>query len=253
MYKPIDYEIFHIHTWRCKHAGAEEDFRYVESAIKLGAKRIVFTDHCPFPENPFGERMDMEQLPEYVDSIKKLKTEYQKQIEIFLGLEVEYLPSFNSYYKELHDSKDFDLLMIGQHFYENPDGSWSFLNEDKSKEFLGLADAMVQGAKTGLFDVIAHPDRMFRRCKEWNAEMMNASYAVIYAASENHLYLEQNFSSMRRKKQYWDPFWVRAGADVVTRIEGYDAHSVEEMEEQWEKKYQWLSQDELNKLLLGSF
>ena len=70
MYKPLEndfQEIFHIHTWRCKHASMEEDYCYVESAMKLGATRIVFTDHSPFPDNPFTNRMDMEQLPEYIE------------------------------------------------------------------------------------------------------------------------------------------------------------------------------------------
>jgi len=73
MYKPTDREIFHVHTKRCKHASDEEDYLYVESAIRLNADRIVFTDHVPFPGNPFGFRMDMEELPGYISSMKALK------------------------------------------------------------------------------------------------------------------------------------------------------------------------------------
>lgn len=251
MYKPIENEIFHVHTKRCKHAGEEEDYQYVETAIKLGAERIVFMDHCPFPGNPFGERMDIEQLPEYIESMKALKKEYASGIEILFGLETEYLPSFQSFYKELHDSKEFDLLMIGQHFYENPDGSFSFHNKDKSEEYVGLSAAMVQGAESGLFDAIAHPDRMFRRCKEWNRGMMKASYDVGYAAAENGVLLEKNYSSMERKRQYWEPFWVRACSCLAQLTEGYDAHSVAEMEERFKRKHSLLTQEELNRLLGG--
>ena len=53
MYQPIENEIFHVHTWRCGHAGEEQDYEYVEKAIALGVKRIVFTDHCPFPGDFF--------------------------------------------------------------------------------------------------------------------------------------------------------------------------------------------------------
>ena len=66
MYQPIENEIFHVHTWRCGHAGEEQDYEYVEKAIELGASRIVFTDHCPYPGNVFLYRMDMEQLDDYV-------------------------------------------------------------------------------------------------------------------------------------------------------------------------------------------
>ena len=57
-------EIFHVHTFRCGHAGNDQDVEYVKKAVALGAKRIVFTDHCPFPGNPFKSRMEIEQLPE---------------------------------------------------------------------------------------------------------------------------------------------------------------------------------------------
>ena len=62
-------ELFHIHTHRCKHASSEADVEYVEKAIELGARKIVFTDHAPFPDNPFGNRMDIEELPEYIDCL----------------------------------------------------------------------------------------------------------------------------------------------------------------------------------------
>ena len=203
MYQPIENEIFHIHTWRCKHASMDEDYRYIESAIKLGANRIVFTDHCPFPGNPFGLRMDIGQF----------------------------------------------LLMLGQHFYEKEDGDWSFHDSDKSEEYIGLCKALIQGAETGMFDVIAHPDRSFRNCKEWNSGLMHASYDVAMAAAKNGVILEKNLASMNRTRQYWPPFWVRTGDAAI--MEGYDAYSVAEMEEMWKRKHTFITQDEINKLLGG--
>ena len=43
-YRPIENEIFHVHTWRCKHAGEEREWEYIERAIELGAERIVFSN-----------------------------------------------------------------------------------------------------------------------------------------------------------------------------------------------------------------
>ncbi|MBQ2577396.1 MAG: PHP domain-containing protein [Lachnospiraceae bacterium] len=42
-------EIFHVHTFRCGHAAEVEDEAYVKKAIELGADKITFTDHAPFP------------------------------------------------------------------------------------------------------------------------------------------------------------------------------------------------------------
>lgn len=247
-YKPIGNEIFHVHTWRCKHASDEADYCYVDKAIELGVSRIVFTDHTPFPGNPFHNRMDIEQLPEYISSMEQLKRDYASEIEILFGLEVEYLPMYHEFIKELHDSGDFDLLILGQHIYENEDGTWSFENLDKSDEFKGICEAMVQGIETGFFQVAAHPDRMFCRCKEWNQEMMRASYAISNAVLKHSgMLLEQNYSSMERKRQYWQPFWDRAS--LAPTIKGYDAHSVEELETRWKKHNTPLAQADIMKLL----
>ena len=227
MYQPTDNEIFHVHTKRCKHASEDEDYRYVEAAINLQADRIVFTDHAPFPGNPFRNRMEMEELVGYVESMKVLRREYAGKIEVKFGLEIEYLPSFRAYYRELYDSNEFDLLMLSQHFYENADGSYSFQNADKSEEFKGLSAATVQGIETSLFDVVAHPDRIFRRCKCWNADMALASNEIIRAATEYGMLLERNHTSRQRKNQFWPEFWARV--KIKQALEGYDAHSVEEM------------------------
>lgn len=228
--------IFHVHTFRCKHAGDEEDKLYVEKAIELGASEIVFTDHSPFPGNLFGNRMDIEQLPEYIDTIKVLKQMYVSDIDVKVGLEIEYLPKFQEYYKELYLSGQLDVMMLGQHFYENADGSYSFLNSDKRREFVGLGEALVQGMQTGYFSVVAHPDRCFRRCKEWTEEMETVSNHIISVAQKHGVILERNYSSMKRKKQYWNQFWERAAE--IMQVEGYDAHSVAEMEETWKQIHQ---------------
>lgn len=249
MYQPIENEIFHVHTWRCGHAGEEQDYEYVEKAIELGASRIVFTDHCPYPGNVFLYRMDMELLEDYISSMKQLKREYGKKIEVLAGLEAEYLPSYEKYYKELKATGDFDLLLLGQHMYEHVDGSFDFSKEDELTEYKGLCKAMIQGAATGLFDVIAHPDRAFRGCREWLGGMVHASYDVIAAASKYDLYLEKNYSSMKNPYQYWESFWVRAaGAKILF---GYDAHSVAGMEDFWRNAHMQISQEEINRLLSG--
>ena len=89
--------------------------------------------------------MDIEELPEYIDSLAELKNTYKKKIEVRCGLEIEYLPSFRDYYLNLKKMDGIDLLMIGQHFFEHYEGNYSFSDEDKTNEFIGLCESMVQG------------------------------------------------------------------------------------------------------------
>lgn len=227
MYQPLKNEIFHVHTWRCKHASDHKDYEYIEKAIDMDASRIVFTDHCPFPGNPFRGRMDMEQLGEYISSLSQLKKEYGSKIDIKIGLETEYLPSFHDYYLELVKIEEIDLLALGQHMFEHEDGRWSFEDDDKSKEYIGLCNAIINGIKTGFFDVVVHPDRSFRRCNEWTLDMERMAIKVIKEAKEHNIWLEQNYSSMCRKRNYWEQFWNQKA--INNSIYGYDAHAIEEI------------------------
>lgn len=97
-----------------------------------------------------------------------------------------------------------------------------------------------------MFDVVAHPDRIFRRCRFWNSETIGASYDIINAAAEQGVYLEKNYTSQRRKNQYWDAFWVRAAGKPI--LNGFDAHSVEEMEKIRLRTSVMLTQEEINSL-----
>ena len=56
---------FHIHTSRCGHASADPVESYVQTALQLGLQSITFTDHAPFPNNPFRGRMQMNELDAY--------------------------------------------------------------------------------------------------------------------------------------------------------------------------------------------
>lgn len=170
-------ELFHVHTYRCKHAGSELDEDYIKKAIELGAKAIAFTDHGPFPGNIFGNRMGIEELPEYINTLNTLKEKYKKQIKVWVGLEIEYFYSFDhmddgeSYYKQLKSMEGLDFLMLGQHMYEVSPGYYSFSlekEEIKRLEAPGMGQSIIAGIATGYFDVVAHPDRTFRRRKVWD-------------------------------------------------------------------------------------
>ena len=94
-------EVFHIHTYRCHHAGTEKEEEYIQNAIWLGAKSIAFSDHAPFPGDPFRFRMRISELSDYEVTLWNLKKKYEGKIDVRIGLEVEYLPGFRTYYEEL--------------------------------------------------------------------------------------------------------------------------------------------------------
>lgn len=223
--------IFHVHSWRCGHAENISDKAYVEKAVEMGAGEIVFTDHAPFPGNPFYNRMHMEKLPEYISTLSELKNKFKESIIIKIGLEIEYLPSFENYYHTLLDMPELDLLLLGQHFFEVSPGSFCFNNDRKSdKEYRlnGIMEAQIKGIESGFFKVIAHPDRCFRDMNFWNPKMEQLSKKFVKAADKHHIILEKNLSSMKKEKEYWSEFWNLVPTSIGV-INGCDAHFLSEL------------------------
>lgn len=222
MYIPVDNEIFHVHTYRCGHAAMDSDEDYVLKAIEHRAERIVFTDHAPFPKDPFGSRMRMSEYAEYLDSIHSLRDKYRDSIQVLCGVEVEFFPQYLDYYRELRET--LDVMVLGQHMYMHEDGTYNFMDKDRSKEYKGISDAMIAGMKTGLFDVLAHPDRMHMRHPEIDEDIRSAIRNVANTALEYDVLLEKNYGSMYKEHNYSQGFWEIAGD--VKYIHGYDAHGI---------------------------
>lgn len=80
--------------------------------------------------------MNYSQLDEYISSLKFLKDKYDGRIEVHIGLEIEYLPSYWSYYEELRANKDIEIMMLGQHHYEVSKGIYSYMLDEKQQNTL---------------------------------------------------------------------------------------------------------------------
>ena len=232
---------FHVHTYRCGHAENIPDEAYIKKAIELGADDIWFTDHAPFPDNPFGARMQYSQLEEYIQTLHALKKKYN-EINIHIGLETEYFSFYDKmgYYQQLRSIPELEMLLLGQHMAEISDNPpvYSFSLDTEQlcrKEYQLLGNAIIQGMKTGYFDAAAHPDRIFRRCTGWNDEMNKLSSEIINAAVLMHIPLEMNLASFENSRYYRREFWQLV-PDSAERIVGLDAHSLYELESRYTRQ-----------------
>lgn len=79
---------YHTHCIFCDGHGSLED--YVKEAIKIGFKSLGFSSHAPLP---FSNDCNMkkEDLINYINEITVLKEKYKNQIDIYCGLEVDYI------------------------------------------------------------------------------------------------------------------------------------------------------------------
>jgi len=100
----------HTHTQFCYHGNPAKLEQYIERAIELGFQRYSVTEHSPIPlkwikdEALFAEiAMPEEELSHYFEYAQAVKNKYSEQIEIAIGLELDYLHDRTDYTAHLLD------------------------------------------------------------------------------------------------------------------------------------------------------
>lgn len=227
---------YHTHSEYCGHAeGCLEN--YIKKACSLGLTALGFSEHAPFPGNPFGMRMDFNSLPDYVDELIFLRQKYSNQIQLHIGLEIEYLDAFATYYPLLFSEYGIEYLIMGQHFFMGPDKKCYNLydNSFPSSHLITHAENMVKGMETGYFKYIAHPDLMFIRDYGMDAFCKKAISTLVNGCEKGHFMLELNANGFRRGKQDYsdglrfpypvDVFWQEVAKTDIPVIIGSDSHS----------------------------
>lgn len=83
---------FHSHCHYCD--GKEKPETFIKAALAAGFTAYGFSSHTPLAfDSPWS--MQASALVDYCSEIDALKSKYQGQIEIYRGLELDYLPKFN--------------------------------------------------------------------------------------------------------------------------------------------------------------
>lgn len=224
-------ENYHTHTWRCQHADGTER-EYIEAAIESGIQVLGFADHvpCPFKDGYVsGIRMTMEQAPGYVETLRKLGEEYKSQIEIQVGFEIEYIPAF--YEEQMKMMKDLgcDYAIMGQHFIA-PENHSPYAGAARKEDSVlkAYVDKVLEGAATGSFKYIAHPDLIhFTGPDEiYEAEMRRLCEGV----KKLNVPLEINVLGLYTHRHYpTEKFWKIVSEVGNQVIIGLDAHHVDEV------------------------
>lgn len=156
---------WHTHTSRCGHAVGEDE-EYVLAAIQAGIKTLGFSDHAAYPDPSPHSRMCIEQVPDYISSVRALQEKYKDQIQIHLGMEVEYFPDqweTLTWYR-----KNLDYCILGQHdlSYQGK----SIYKVSEREELMTYVEELEGACRHGLCDYICHPDVVL-----WNYPCLDGS------------------------------------------------------------------------------
>lgn len=85
----MSYSNFHTHCSYCDGFGHPEE--YVRQAIQYGFTAIGFSSHAPLPDS-YSWTLNNAELQEYCHTIRCLSAKYSKDIQVYLGLEKDYIP-----------------------------------------------------------------------------------------------------------------------------------------------------------------
>ena len=193
---------YHSHTYRCGHS--EESYLdedYVIDYIKMGFKKIAFTDHVPEKreiDKRSNMRMQYSEKEAYYKSIQELKEKYADKIEIQSGFEVEYVPDNIDNLLEL--KAETDKIVLGQHFVyddNNKDIRIIWSKQSLEDKYLNrYAEYIEEAMSIKLPDIVAHPDLFMVAVDNFGEREEQISHKICAAAEKYNIPLEINLNGI---------------------------------------------------------
>jgi len=217
----------HNHTYLCNHAkGSMREF--VLEAISKNIDIFGFSDHAPM-EFDKKYRMSKEQSIEYEKEVLKLKSEFENQIEILLGYEVDFLDGYIE--KSILDSK-VDYLIGSVHFinkwgFDNPEFIGGYKNRDIDTIWIEYFSLIEELAKSRAFDIVGHLDliKVFKFMPK--RDIKSIAKEALLQIKKSNMALEINSAGFRKeiKEQYPSKELLEVAFELDIPITfGSDAH-----------------------------
>lgn len=216
---------YHSHCNFCDGRSYPEDF--VKFAIRYGFRAYGFSSHSPLPFET-SWNMSKEDMDEYLSEIARLKKKYAEQLEIYVGLEIDYLDlSYNAsipYFREL----PLDYRIGSVHFLPVSyplieanmmciDGSFSDFSQGVDRYYGGNIRRLVEHyyhsscdmVETGDIDIVGHLDKIYMNSQRYTGFSLEADWyrdtfcAYLDLIAEKGLIVEVNTKNYTRKQELY--------------------------------------------------
>ena len=232
----------HNHTILCNHAiGTVEE--YIKKAIELEIDVYGFTDHAPMDFDP-KYRMAIEHKEFYESTILHFKKKYEKDINILLGYEVDFMQNIPMLDEVLNAKVDYLIGSI--HFLESKKDTdsnepWGFDNPEfigkyKKKNiddiWIDYFEAVRLLAKCGKFDIVGHLDliKVFKFLP--NKDIKSIAYDAMKQIKQSNMVIEINSAGLRKpiEQPYPSKELLELAFDLDIPITfSSDAHNVDQI------------------------
>jgi histidinol-phosphatase (PHP family) len=189
----------HNHTHFCNHANGSMR-EYVVKAIELGIDVFGFSEHAPM-EFDKHYRLPFEKINLYENEVKLLKKEFEQNIDIVLGYEVDFMQHVPMLETILNAKVDY--LIGSVHFldgwgFDNPEFIGAYENSNIDKIWQDYFDTIEAMAKSNLFDIVGHLDliKIFKFMP--NKEIKLIAQNAIKAIKKSNMVVEINPAGFRK-------------------------------------------------------
>lgn len=210
-----------FHTHSAFDDGNEVLEKYVEEALHQNVSILGFSPHNPLPF-PVDWVVKKEDFKEYCKTVLTLREKFKDKIRILLGLEMDFLPSINSFYREGIDLSALDFLIGSVHFvnffHENKGWAIDESEEDFEKGLDEIYKGNIQKVVEDYYkliremlrtenpDIVAHLDlikmnnkgeKYFSEEENWYKETVLDTLKTV---AKSHSILEVNTGGIARGK-----------------------------------------------------
>ncbi len=252
---------YHTHTHHCD--GNGEPCDYAEAAIQKGMQWLGFSGHnvVPFPTD---WTMPEKNLESYLREVREAKARYAGRLEVFLGIEADYIPDVTSPAHARIRELGLDFVIGSVHFAEPPGGDHSWTVDGSREEldtglarvyggdiralvgrYYALAAEMAERTKPdiiGHFDIVKKNNRTGELFREEEGWYRSAALAALEAVARSGCIMEINTGGIVRNtsgvlypsewilkeaRRMRIPIMVNSDAHRPQDIDGYFRQAVE--------------------------
>ena len=236
------YQNLHSHTTYCD--GDLPPEALIKAALKKGCRSLGFSEHSYIDFDTYYS-MDLDRTSEYVHEVNSLKEKYKGEIEIFLGLERDYLT------ESAPDGLDF---VIGTVHYVNKGGEYVSVDAgakhqnrmvktyfggdyyEMAEDYFAVVAGIIKKTKAdivGHFDLAAKYNFSGSLFDEMHPRYVNAALGAMEEILKDCNIFEVNTGAMYRfnkPEPYPSVFLLKElrkrGGEVIMSSDSHDAQSL---------------------------
>ena len=229
--------------------------RYRQAATERGIRELGVSEHV----HRFAQSLDVWTHPWYrhwaTDDLDAYCDFVRNETDLKLGIEVDFLPGREDRVANLLDGRDWDYVVGSVHFLSDKaidlgEGPWAefaiWRSGDPDKVWARYFETLGEAARTGLYDILAHPDLV----KVWGrgaptpeGDLRRFYERAMEGIAESDVAIEVSTAGLRKPVGEIYParefleLCLEAGRPVALSS---DAHLPEQLGFEYERALEWL-------------